>query len=608
MADIYEPNIVVIGGGTGTFGLLSGLKDRTPHLTALVSMADDGGSTGMLRDEYDVLPPGDIRKALIALARTPQMRNLFDYRFSDGGLAGHSFGNLFLSTVEKMSDNFAHAVQLAGTLLNIQGQVLPITLDKVTLALHDGDRTIRGEAKLSRGVTLQNPRPTVQLEPQAHITAEAKAAILDADAVVIAPGSLYSSLAAALVVDGVADALAASRAKKIFVCNLVSEHGQTDGFDVRDYAAEIERFLDNKVKLDYVLYNTHEPNPDLLQRYESEDRTWVSFDRAKLQHTHFTAVGDNFLSPTNGGSRTLIRHDSDKVADTLLQIARSRGTVRRMNVTKAIIPMAGYGTRRLPITKAIEKCMLPVGNRPVIDYVVEDCIRAGITEFIFVVGEEFDQIKRYYGQNQILEEYLESKGKHKELEEVRALNKRARFHYVVQDQYQPYGTTVPLWLSRHLIKPGESFLYVSGDQFFWREDGSSEMADFLQQADAAGTPTAMLGNEVPWEDVHLYGIISTKQDNGVEILDKVLEKPKREEATTNLNNSTCWLLNSDILPFVNENMEHNNSPEHFFTDPANAYAAAGNKMAVVRAKGHYMDCGTTKTWLRANQRIIDNEG
>lgn len=275
-----------------------------------------------------------------------------------------------------------------------------------------------------------------------------------------------------------------------------------------------------------------------------------------------------------------------------------------MNVTKAIIPMAGYGTRRLPITKAIEKCMLPVGNRPVIDYIVEDCIRAGITEFIFVVGEEFDQIKRYYGQNQILEDYLENKGKTKELEEVRALNKRARFHYVVQDQYQPYGTSVPLWLCRHLIKPDENFLYVSGDQFFYRKDGSSEMADFLARAEAAGTPTAMLGNEVPWEDVHLYGIISTKNVDGKELLDKVLEKPTREQATTNINNSTCWLLNSDILPFVAENVEQHHEGEHLFIDPANAYAAAGNHMAVIRAKGEYMDCGTIETWLHANQILI----
>lgn len=275
-----------------------------------------------------------------------------------------------------------------------------------------------------------------------------------------------------------------------------------------------------------------------------------------------------------------------------------------MKCTKAIIMMAGYGTRRLPLTKALEKGMLPVGNRPVIDYVVEDCISAGINEFIFVVGEEFDQIKKYYSQNPILEEYLESKGKTKELEEVRALNKRARFHYVVQDQYQPYGTATPVRLSRHLLKPGETFLCLDGTQFFYREDGTSEMADFLKAAEAAGTPMAMVANEVPWEEVHHYGIVETeKQDNGVELYKSIFEKPTREQAPSNLNNSTCWLLNTDILPFV-EKVGKSKLGEYLFIDAANEYVASGGKMAVFRAKGHYMDCGTTDSWLRANMTLL----
>lgn len=598
-----DPKIVVIGGGTGSFELLSGLKEYTPNLTALVCMADDGGSTGMLRDEYGVLPPGDVRKALVALARTPQLRNLFDYRFNDGGLAGHSFGNLFLATVEKMSDNFAHAVQLASRLLNIQGQVLPITLDKVTLVLEDGDRVIRGESELDKGVVFAHSRPTVRLEPAARITPEAKTAILDADMVVIAPGSLYGSLAATLVVDGVAEALAQSRARKVFVCNLVSEYGQTDGFAVHDYAAEIERFLDNKVRLDYVLYNTHEPAPELLKRYKEEDRTWVPFDQAVLAGQHYTAIGANLVADGDG-QRTLIRHDPDKTAAKLLRIAQKRGKINKMNINKAIIMMAGYGTRRLPITKALEKCMLPVGNRPVVDYIVEDCIRAGITEFILVVGEEFDQVKRYYGHNQILEEYLEDKGKLDELEEIRHLNKKARFHYVVQDQHQPYGTATPVWLSRHLIKPDEKVLVLNGDAFFYREDGTSELADFLEQAEKAGTPSAILVNEVPWEEIHKYGMVITEERDGKEFYKGIIEKPSPEQVSTNLVNPGSYLFDPAIFTFVDRNIEQHFEGEHYLIDAINDYVNAGNDMVVIRAKGEYLDCGTTETWLAANQRII----
>lgn len=266
--------------------------------------------------------------------------------------------------------------------------------------------------------------------------------------------------------------------------------------------------------------------------------------------------------------------------------------------------MAGFGTRRLPITKAIEKCMLPVGNRPVIDYIVEDCLRAGITEFMFVVGEEFDQLKRYYGQNPILEEYLESVGKTQELAEIRSLTNKARFHYVVQDQYQPRGTSVPLWLCRHLIRPDEKFLYVSGDQFYYREDGSSEFADFVEQANGAGTPSAMMAVEVPWDQVEKYGIVATKQRDGLDLMDRIIEKPSRDQAPTNLNNAMVWMFDYGIFKFADENLEQTFDHEYYITDIATAYVAAGNDIAVVRAKGEYLDCGTTDTWLYANQRLL----
>lgn len=275
-----------------------------------------------------------------------------------------------------------------------------------------------------------------------------------------------------------------------------------------------------------------------------------------------------------------------------------------MKCTKAIIPIAGYGTRRLPITKAIEKHMLPVGNRPVVDYVVEDCIRAGITEFIFVVGEEFDQIRRYYGQNQLLEEYLESKGKTEELEEVRGLNRKARFHYVIQDQYQPYGTSTPVWLCRHLVKPGEKVLVANGDAFFYRADGGSDLADMLKLVEDHDAKAAMAGFEVEWERVHHYGIISTSKKNGAEVCDNILEQPKPEDAPTNLASGATYVFSSDIFKFAEENVEENFEGEHRITDVINNYIAQGNSLHVFRAKGEYLDCGNTKDWLHTNQRIL----
>lgn len=251
--------------------------------------------------------------------------------------------------------------------------------------------------------------------------------------------------------------------------------------------------------------------------------------------------------------------------------------------------------------------MLPVGNRPVIDYVVEDCRWAGIRDFIFVVGEEFSQLKRYYGYNQLLEEYLEDKGAKKELDEIRLLRTKARFHYVVQDRYQPYGTATPIWLCRHLIKPGEAFMYVFGDNFFYREDGSSELADFLERAKKSDAKAAMLANEVPWDEVSKYGIVVTQKDKDREFYDHIIEKPKREQAPSNLNNSTSYLLDQDIFPFVEKNLAGARDNDHYFTDVLNDYAAAGNKLAVFRAKGKNLDCGTTASWHQSNQYILGSK-
>lgn len=321
--------LVVIGGGTGSFTLLSALKNHFAHITALVNMADDGGSTGLLRDELGVLPPGDIRQCLVALARQPRMRDLFNYRFEEGTFAGHSFGNLFLTAVEKMTNDFAEAVLLAGDILNISGRVVPITLDKVTLVMDNPDGTmIRGQDVISEAKV---SRPKLRLEPAAHLNPAAKQAIGSADFIVIAPGRLYGSLAPALVVPGLADVMAASKAPKAYVCNLVTKMGQTDDFTVADFAAEIERFLDGKVALSYVLYNNAKPNQELLHKYAKVGEFWVEHNDDQLARQHYRAIGGHFVRDTPWQSnakkdpidRTLIRHDAESVAKKLLELAKA---------------------------------------------------------------------------------------------------------------------------------------------------------------------------------------------------------------------------------------------------------------------------------------------
>ncbi len=323
-----RPKIVVIGGGTGSFTLLSALREHEVDLTALVSMADDGGSTGLLRDELGVLPPGDIRQCLVALSTAPEeLRELFNYRFPEGAFAGHSFGNLFLSAVEKMTDNFDDAVRMAGDVLRIEGRVLPITLTSCNLVLNNGSKKVVGEFKISNEHFNLSTRPQISLTPNASITIDAKKAIMAADLIVIAPGNLYGSLAPALLVDGIGKALKATSAKVLFVCNLVNKPNHTKGFNVTDYAEEIERVTGEKI-IDYVLYNTDEPDAELMAKYALDDELPVIINKQLLRSQKYQAIGGRYLSRAHHTrnkndkfiKRSLIRHNSKTIAKSIIKL------------------------------------------------------------------------------------------------------------------------------------------------------------------------------------------------------------------------------------------------------------------------------------------------
>lgn len=323
-----EIKIALIGGGTGSFTLLSALKKKTSQIAALVNMADDGGSTGVLRDELGALPPGDVRQCLVALSDTPELRDLFTYRFEEGTLKGHAFGNLFLTACEKMTGDFARGVELASEVLNITGVVEPVTLTNVRLAMSDHKgKVVRGEFQIAHEVFGGN-RPQFWLEPDAEANPKAIAAIMQADIVVIAPGNLYGSLAPALIVPGIGKALAKTKACCMYVCNLVTKPGQTDGFEVHDFADEIERLAGVKF-LDAVIFNTEIPTKELLDKYAQDGELAVGYDKARLEKAPYLAIGASLLSgsiwqSTNrsdpiAARRTLIRHDPSAVADAIME-------------------------------------------------------------------------------------------------------------------------------------------------------------------------------------------------------------------------------------------------------------------------------------------------
>lgn len=329
---ITQPTIVALGGGTGSFAILHGLRDSDCMPVALVNMADDGGSTGVLRRELGVLPPGDVRHCLHALSQAPaEIRELFEYRFTSGSLAGHPLGNLFLSAAEKSSGSFSEAIELASSLLQVKGKVLPITLDNVELSITWNGQTVRGQRAIDDTLfPLPSSPPELSLTPAAHIADDAARAIRGADLIVITPGDIYTSLGPIFAVAGVSEALQQTKARIVYVSNLAIKPGHTTGFTVSDHATEIERLVGAPI-LDTILYNTGQPDPALYEPYITQGALMVTADQDRLAKAHYKAIGADLLAPGIANSRhgdalaarrSFIRHNSTAVAKELFSLLR----------------------------------------------------------------------------------------------------------------------------------------------------------------------------------------------------------------------------------------------------------------------------------------------
>ena len=273
-----------------------------------------------------------------------------------------------------------------------------------------------------------------------------------------------------------------------------------------------------------------------------------------------------------------------------------------MKITKAVIPVAGWGTRMLPITKSIEKCMLPVGTRPVIDYVVQDVVAAGIKDIFFVVGEDSSQLEKFYRSNIKLNDYLRRMGKADKLPLVAPLS-GVNIHFVTQSSSGGYGTSIPVGLCSDYIDEDESAVVIMGDQFFWREDGGSNTADLMRLVEDAGVTAGLFGNPVPEESIPNYGIIEKDESD---YFVRIVEKPKREDAPSNLNNSSFYVFDKKIFELARNLPVNPARGEYEITDAINAYVASGKKIAVGTIEGEYMECGSPDGWLRANNYLAEH--
>lgn len=313
------PRIVVIGGGTGLSTMLRGLKTYTENITAIVSVSDDGGGSGVLREDLGMLPPGDIRNCITALANTePTMMELMNYRFPEGINKGQSFGNLFLAALNGITGSFEEAVTRMNEVLAVTGKVLPVTNANVDLvADFENGASVVGESKIAAKKKQQNCRiHQVRLEPQKpKALPHAIDAILSADMIILGPGSLYTSIIPNLLVDGIVQALEKSKAPKIYVLNIMTQDGETEGYTAFDH---LHALLQHSAPhlVDACIYNTA-PVPDPIQaRYKTEDAEPVEMDMQRFREAGVEMYGFPLIA---GGSQ-LARHDPALLAQAVVNV------------------------------------------------------------------------------------------------------------------------------------------------------------------------------------------------------------------------------------------------------------------------------------------------
>lgn len=313
------PKIVVLGGGTGLSTLLYGLKEYTNNLTAIVTVADSGGSSGRIREQFDILPPGDIRNCLIALADAPSlMQDLFQFRFSeDSELKGHNFGNLFITVMTKLTGDFEKAIKESSKVLAIRGQVLPSTLKKITLVAEYQDGSIvEGEDSIPKKKHIIK---RVYLKPEDPLpTPEAIKAIEEADAIVIGPGSLYTSIIPNLLVKGITRAIVRSNSPRIYVCNVMTQSGETDGYTGFDHLQALLSHT-HPYLVDYCILNTSTPPKEILAKYESESAFPVFPDSERIKNLGIETIEDDVISTTN-----YVRHNPEKLAKIIIDLIFKR--------------------------------------------------------------------------------------------------------------------------------------------------------------------------------------------------------------------------------------------------------------------------------------------
>jgi len=337
---VRGPKIAVIGGGTGLSVLLRGLKLYTTNITAIVTVADDGGGSGKLREDLGMLPPGDIRNCILALAEMePTMEKLLQYRFEEGSLKGQSFGNLLIASMNGISDNFEDAIKKINDVLAVTGSVIPVTLEDITLyAELENGKVIKGESNIPvKSLEEKSKIKRVFIEPKkASAVSEAIGAINQADAVILGPGSLYTSIIPNLLIQDIQEALSKTSAIKIYIPNIMTQPGETDNYSVCDHLKGIQMHAP-KLKIDYVAVNRGSIPIDVKEKYLTEGAEFIQVleaDISCIKSQHIGIIEDSFIDIKN----QYVRHDAAKLSKIIIeQVQQLKAGSEKKNIIEKFI-------------------------------------------------------------------------------------------------------------------------------------------------------------------------------------------------------------------------------------------------------------------------------
>lgn len=495
--------IVSIGGGTGQSKLLEGLKEHTKDLTAIVAVTDAGRSTGVIREEFDILAPGDIRNCLVSLSNSPKLlKDLFQFRFSstvnNPSFHGMNFGNLFITALTKLkNNNFALAIEEVSKILKIDGKVVPSTLEntQVCAKLNNG-KILVSEPEIARSYAKKKVIKKLYLENKnTKANPDAINEILDADLIVIGPGGLYTSVLVNLLPKGMTDAIKKSKAKKVYVVNVATQQGVTDNLDIIEHIKEVEKYLGKDV-LDYALVNNKRPPEKIVKRYEKEGAKYLEYKK-NLENLNVKIVLADVISKKftgEFGKPGYIRHNPKKLAEVLMRFTRKE--------VRGVILVAGKGTRMKPFSINQSKEMIEFLGKPLLARHVDEMIKNGIFEIVFICNEDnISSIKKYF-----MNDYL------KNVEKEIGKGLKLKFKFVLQiEQKGPVNAI--LYARDHLEK--NYFLIKYGDSLAQSDQTKEILNEFNKDPQVKGVATLRKVKE-PKE----YGIARFENENLVEIIEK----------------------------------------------------------------------------------------